>query len=70
MVPASDRLRKALRAMRLARSILDYVPGDRWEQEVTTKDRDKFEALCVELLDKGGKKWQRSGTTKTQKKRQ
>lgn len=45
----NQRLAKALKAIRIAQGILDYVPGDKWEREVTKRDRETFDKLCAEL---------------------
>jgi len=48
-----QKLRKALRAMRLANDIMDYCGADAWEREATKKDRDQFDKIYVELLGTG-----------------
>lgn len=40
-----QRLTLALRALRLAESIMEYCGGDAWERECTEKDRAKFNEL-------------------------
>lgn len=47
----SSRLRLALRGLKIARSVLDYVSLDKWEREVTEKDRKAFDKICEQLLD-------------------
>jgi hypothetical protein len=45
--------KKARKAMRLAKSVMDYCGGDAWEREVTQKDREKFDKLYDEVFGKG-----------------
>jgi hypothetical protein len=40
---------KVKEALDLAKGILDYCPGDRWERECTQEDRERFNQLYEEL---------------------
>ncbi len=44
-----DRLAKALKALELAESIMDYCQGDSWERECTAEDRKRFAQLVMEV---------------------
>lgn len=37
-------------ALRIAKSVLDFCPGDAWERECTEKDRKRFDELFEELF--------------------
>lgn len=51
----AQRLRIAKRAMKLAEGVMSYCPGDKWEQEGTKKDRDRFNDLYEKIFgEKGG----------------
>ncbi len=49
-----QKLRLALRAIRLADGVMEYCGGDAWERECTQPDRDKFNELYKKLTGKGG----------------
>ena len=49
-----QKLRLALRALKLADGVMSYCGGDRWERECTQKDRDKFNEIYGELAGTGG----------------
>jgi hypothetical protein len=44
-----EKLKKAISALKLARSVMTYASGDAWEREVTKKDRDQIDKICEEL---------------------
>jgi ribosomal protein L25 (general stress protein Ctc) len=48
------KLRKAMRALRLANSIMAYCAGDSWENECTQPDRNKFNKLFEDLTGEAG----------------
>lgn len=41
---------KAKEALQIAKDVLDYCPGDKWERECTSDDRDKFQKLFDEIF--------------------
>lgn len=49
-----QRLRLALRALKLAEGIMEYCGGDKWERECTEKDRAKFNDLMDRITGKRG----------------
>lgn len=49
-----QKLRLALRALKIADGVMSYCQGDAWERECTEKDRAKFNALYEQLIGKPG----------------
>lgn len=46
-----QRLRLALRALKLADGIMEYCGGDKWERECTEVDRKKFDELYTRIKE-------------------
>ncbi len=45
-----QKLRLALRALKLADGVMEYCAGDAWERECTAADRKKFEEIYDQLV--------------------
>lgn len=48
-VPMQKQMRRMRRALRIAKEIIDYCPGDKWEAECTARDRKEFYKLIEEF---------------------
>jgi len=48
------KYRKAIRGLKIAESILNYVRGDDWERECFAKDRARFNKIYEDLTGQEG----------------